>query len=1294
MLPNIKDGMDQTERALAALIPGYIHLDERDVNDLLQFTSKISAHINYYNVKNEIAGNWEDFFTSNLDVLIIFVSKFDFTTYINKYEALTKNLQSIVEEKEMAEVVNQLFNLVFHFASLLIKFRRRIAGTQDRNAFTIEFEKSVQGLDIEIAKLESYRKKIGGILNVVLEPEEKDTFIKTNTVVPNEDIFGPEEDVRNKIIHALPFIDKIFLAVRTKYGNLSSLAEYYLKTVKTETKTYDPHLALYVAFLHLYQYLQKQLNEIPRKHLDYYYKDVLGIQKKPAVPDKTFVVLSPAVNAPAVVELASDEFFRAPVQGADRPVDFIPDDEVTIRKAKIKQFKTLYIGENVQESDEKDKKKNIIEQQVYKSEYDAIDPSVLLKGKKVFTPWPLQGEEQQALADDKRTMQNAELGLLIASPILFHKAGNRDFKISLFLDKKSCDYFKEYVNRFAMIKMKEVDDKEKVKKKDKYVASPFSEERANSLRQLMSHRLLHQAFNITLTTAKGWLTIKKYSAKFNVEGSGDLPENAIVINFVLDNTDAAIDLYDPAVHGQDCTTPWPVIKLSGNNYSFHNPYSFFRNMTLERVGIKVAISGTADVKLQNNIGALNASKPFQLFGPLPGVGSYLDLANTNLFNKYTQHINVNIDWLDLPQEGFKSYYSAYHMDIDNDSFKVAVSSIDEIHKGHAQKKQVYNLFRSADVSGQKIAVKTNINNVDIINLQFDNEPRLRGENEITDIDFKEGTLRMELTAPDNAFGQKVYPQIFSDDVLHNSKIFNKKRPLPNPPYIPVAKSVTLDVVLEHTELLRGGAAKTPGDTSVKLIHKYPFGYRYIYPSEAYTHDILPSFYHAANLYIGLTDVLPSTDLSFLFLLEEGKIGTALNEPATIEWSYLDDNRWIPFNASDVILDTTNNFINTGLIKLRMPKYLSTGNTIVNPDLFWIRASTHLKPIVQPLCKAVFTNAVSATRQLTGKETSTGFYLPAGAITDLSKRNPAIESIWQPIASFGGRPPETGDDYNIRVSERLRHKERPLTALDISQFVLAKFPQVLKVKCIGAPDKHGASFGAADIQIVVVPKKTAAGYFESEQPGVDIATLYNIKKALVKVMPSTIKIEVKNPLYERVKVICKVKLRSSFITENPGYYLRKLNDDIKQHISPWLYDKTSDVKIGEQIYLSEVLNFIKKRPYVENVTGFSMLHFYKDKHPLTQKEDAKIKDSAVTDMKFITGSVGETILVSSDDHIISLMDEESLSYYDSLMSGIDSLLIAEELSIEPDKKPASSDNDTNGPNLLNDTGELFNFTVKF
>ncbi|MFX5747813.1 hypothetical protein ABTE19_23095, partial [Acinetobacter baumannii] len=77
--------------------------------------------------------------------------------------------------------------------------------------------------------------------------------------------------------------------------------------------------------------------------------------------------------------------------------------------------------------------------------------------------------------------------------------------------------------------------------------------------------------------------------------------------------------------------------------------------------------------------------------------------------------------------------------------------------------------------------------------------------------------------------------------------------------------------------------------------------------------------------------------------------------------------------------------------------------------------------------------------------------PAGAITDLSKRNPAIESIWQPIASFGGRPPETGDDYNIRVSERLRHKERPLTALDISQFVLAKFPQVLKVKCIGAPD---------------------------------------------------------------------------------------------------------------------------------------------------------------------------------------------------------------------------------------------------
>lgn len=77
-----------------------------------------------------------------------------------------------------------------------------------------------------------------------------------------------------------------------------------------------------------------------------------------------------------------------------------------------------------------------------------------------------------------------------------------------------------------------------------------------------------------------------------------------------------------------------------------------------------------------------------------------------------------------------------------------------------------------------------------------------------------------------------------------------------------------------------------------------------------------------------------------------------------------------------------------------------------------------------------------------------------AITELAVGVPEIDKIIQPYTSFGGRPGENDLSYYTRVSERLRHKNRALSIWDYERLVLENFPGIYKVKCVCAEDDPG------------------------------------------------------------------------------------------------------------------------------------------------------------------------------------------------------------------------------------------------
>jgi hypothetical protein len=63
----------------------------------------------------------------------------------------------------------------------------------------------------------------------------------------------------------------------------------FLKSVEAGKKI-TPHLALFVCFVQLLGFSKQRFNKLTKRHLDFYYKNILQIEKLPATPDKVHVL--------------------------------------------------------------------------------------------------------------------------------------------------------------------------------------------------------------------------------------------------------------------------------------------------------------------------------------------------------------------------------------------------------------------------------------------------------------------------------------------------------------------------------------------------------------------------------------------------------------------------------------------------------------------------------------------------------------------------------------------------------------------------------------------------------------------------------------------------------------------------------------------------------------------------------------------------------------------------------------------------------------------------------------------
>ena len=96
-------------RILEILNPENIKIDDREVEDLIMFTLKLSKKINFYNLKNKKEGHWDGLIELDDTFLIAEILKFDLMLYDQQRLNIVRELNDFSSQREKEIIFGNLF---------------------------------------------------------------------------------------------------------------------------------------------------------------------------------------------------------------------------------------------------------------------------------------------------------------------------------------------------------------------------------------------------------------------------------------------------------------------------------------------------------------------------------------------------------------------------------------------------------------------------------------------------------------------------------------------------------------------------------------------------------------------------------------------------------------------------------------------------------------------------------------------------------------------------------------------------------------------------------------------------------------------------------------------------------------------------------------------------------------------------------------------------------------------------------------------------------------------------------
>lgn len=904
-----------------------------------------------------------------------------------------------------------------------------------------------------------------------------------------------------------------------------------------------PHLTLFVCFLKLLDFSKNAFNNLTKRHLDFYYNEILQIEKNDAKEDKVYVIFELAKKAiqeriPEGTLLDGDK----DVNGKKRV--YKTGKELIANQAKVVEIKSFL----------NDAEKKELKIAPVANSADGLGEK-LPEESNYWWPFGYNSDETLPNKSIFKELPKAKLGFSVASSLFDLKEGERTVTLTIDFNKNSSQKL-----------------------------------------QNLSKEDIESSIKVLCSGEKEWLSGAVLKCLRN-------EDQLLELSFTLPRDFPAVVQYNKEVLAETFQTGFPVVRFMIEGQKYYDVYEALSEKLIKNVEISVDVKGIKSAEIENDNGALNAEKPYYPFTAQPIKGSNFYIKCPEMFSKKWKKADITINWKNTP-DSIKDLYNGYiiqpNQNISLKDFEAlenpSIVSSDTYFKADTAlleqeiwytKAQDINLFNKVN-NGYKTQFSINSNEL--------------GTSESIRLTLNQSSL------------QDVYPKLYTLALSSDSE---KKKLIPNEPYIPLAEDIELNYSAQETaySYLRkdaeGAASKNDG---VEIYHEDVFGQ---YEKEVDTTSIVPVHQDGGELYIGL-DAMPQMTVSLLVQMLEGSenpLAKTFSEKEYIEWSILSGNTWIDLSKS-MLQNDTRKFLESGIVKFKIPKDININHTRFTDKLVWIRAKSRRS--YDAVCKiqGIYTQAVLATFQNQDNDLShLNNGLEANTISKLITRVPQVKSVSQPYNSFDGKYKETDAEFYRRVSERLRHKHRAITQWDYEHLVLQEFPEVFKVKCLNHTSEK-SYMAPGHVTLMVVPNLKNKNAFDIYQPRVSRATLNKIENYVNQLNTMHVKAQVVNPNYKEAKIEAKVKFFEQY---DETFYIRQLDEDIKKYISPWAFTDSTDIDFNIKLNVNQLINYLEQLYYVDYI------------------DEIKILVNDVLQRQSLIEVDPKSILVSAKQHSVTIAD---------------------------------------------------------
>lgn len=1247
---NVSDGRSQAQRLLPALSGDYFRLYEMRFEQVLAIANEYARMVHFYKLDLHVDGDWQQFFNADETILmasILAVKSDQLGQQFEQRLAQHPQYRNWFREDIVATVhasYREPLNSPLLIVRALNQWLNSISTIQSDIAHEVRklLEGILRGLKWEIKTLCDSTPR-------VLMPHTKNLM----SLRFQELVDWPLPEIRahngtEKVSEKAPSISEIQhnfhtlnQAIRILQNGIKALMPASLLS-----GDHDPAASLLIGFIRLFEQLQLRLNRFGDKHIDFYYQDVLGMRAQEQTPDNSFLLIRPSASARQILIEKATEFV-AGLDAEQNEIIYTADETTQLNDAKVTAISTVYFDRKPRHD------KVLLTQSSYHKTITlpASDASELDHTK--LPPWPLFGAPKPG--EHLAGVAPSGFGFMIASDTLLMNEGDRTVRL-LFQFKKNEQSSIEAILKRIIDKAHQNRPQSNLRLSDVFV------------------KLLRSMFTISLTTKEGWHKVSEYRPEYRGLNA-ELSENCLAISFTLPASAPAITAYQAKVHGEAYPTCLPLLRFDMTQNEYAYPYDLLTRWLIEDITIEVKVQACRQLLLHNQIGQLSALAPFLPFGPIPALGSYLVVGCQEILGKHLTDVSLDIEWTGLPAKlgGFVAHYRAYEVPLKPDAVEVKVSTLADGKWVKASANS--SLFEYATRTDGSLSNQVNPENrLSLKSVLAFYKPSLPSPTNAPTSRFSytsatmNGLFKISLEGPEAAFGHQEYPQLLSRILTQNAqkKKLALSQALPNPPYTPQISRMVLNYSAQTTLSFEQHYEGKERLINNQFLHLHPMGWETISADHSKQPALIPYYSAAGNLYIGVEAKYLQDTLSLYFYLREDSLPMTKIKKTGLSWCYLAENRWHPFSQSQILDDSTHGFMTSGIVQLQVPEQIDQNNSILPPGKFWFRVSADAG--LERFCSlySIYAQAIRLSySNQHGKKTTPN--LPAFSIKRSRKQIAGIDSVLQIRPGFNGKEKENAHQFRTRASERLRHKNRAITAADYELLILENFPQVHKVKCFAnlrSEQDPAQRIRAGHILIVVLPHLHQGGH-ANQKPSLSGHLIHEIQEFIRDFSASDVTISVENPVYEEVQVRCTIKLKTHLNgNRHSGRYIEQINQALCAFLSPW-NPQGQHQHFGWTLQQHNIVSFLHDLDYVDEVTAVSMLQI----SPIGDARDLlyHLKDNAKLQRsdKDLIPAYPWSVAVPMNEHWIVLVDQ--YQHQDAKAVGINELKIGSTFII-PAKTP--------------------------